>query len=348
MKRIKKAGRLALSVFALSLVAYVSRAQVGIGTELPQAKLHVHDGSALFTYDKPDPAENPFYDASAPEPIQYRAKWFHDKGAFRVLNEEIINQGFDISKIGKFSFASGFEVEAQGVAALAAGMRTSASGIASTAIGYNTVASGIQSFASGAFAQATGDRSVALGTSVSTNNMSGSFVFGDYSGSTQNDANNQMMMRFTGGYKLYSNANSSVGVLLTPNSNSWSSISDVNKKENFAPVNGDDFLNKIASMKLTSWNYKGQDAKAFRHYGPMAQDFYKAFGHDEYGTIGTDTTINQADFDGVNLIAIQALVRRMEKMNSDLLLEIAAIKAQLAAVQRVPDSRKSRVLISKK
>lgn len=346
MKRIKKAGRIALSAFALSLVAYVSEAQVGIGITVPQAKLHVQNGSILSTNQNVDPAQNPFYDQFAPEPIHYRMKWFHEKGALRVLSEEIINQGLDTAKIGNFSFGSGFEVEALGKAAMSVGIRTSSSGIASTAIGYNTVASGHQSFALGSSVQATGDRSFAFGSSVSTNNMSGSFVFGDYSGSTQNDANNQMMMRFSGGYKLYSNANSTVGVLLTPNSNSWSSISDVNKKENFAPINGEDFLKKISAMKLTSWNYKGQDPKAYRHYGPMAQDFFKAFGKDEFGTIGTDTTINQADFDGVNLIAIQALVRRMDKMNSDLRQEIASLKAQMV-MQGEPSKRK-RILVSKK
>ena len=42
----------------------------------------------------------------------------------------------------------------------------------------------------------------------------------------------------------------------------------------------------------------------------MAQDFYKAFGHDELGEIGCDTLINQQDFLGVNLIAIQAFEKR--------------------------------------
>lgn len=337
-----------LGTVALSLVAYVSEAQVGIGTTSPQAQLHVHDGSALFSNDQPDPAENPFYDPSAPEPVQYRVKWFHDKGAFRVLNEQIINQGFEPSKIGKFSFASGFEVEAQGVGAMSVGVRTSASGFASTALGYNTVASGIRSFASGTSVQATGDRSVAIGTSVSTNGMIGSFVFGDGVSITQNDANNQMMMRFTGGYKLYTANGQSFGAYLAPGSNAWSLLSDVNKKENFAPVNGEDFLQKISKMNLTSWNYKGQDPKTFRHYGPMAQDFYKAFGKDSYGTVGTDTTINQADFDGVNLIAIQALIRKMEKINSDLLAEIATIKTQLADAQSALAGKKRRVLVSKR
>jgi hypothetical protein len=42
----------------------------------------------------------------------------------------------------------------------------------------------------------------------------------------------------------------------------------------------------------------------------MAQDFYAAFGNDALGEIGCDTMINQQDFLGVNLIAIQALEKR--------------------------------------
>ena len=38
-------------------------------------------------------------------------------------------------------------------------------------------------------------------------------------------------------------------------------------------------LIKIRGLSLTSWNYLGQDSKQFRHYGPMAQDFFAAFGH---------------------------------------------------------------------
>ncbi|GGM76841.1 hypothetical protein GCM10010967_05570 [Dyadobacter beijingensis] len=188
-----------------------------------------------------------------------------------------------------------------------------------------------------------------MGQQVGTNGKSGSFVFGDYTNiSTKNDANNQMMMRFTGGYKLYANDNANIGVELKHNQNSWSVLSDVRRKENFAPVNGEDFLNKINAMNLTSWNYKGQDPKQFRHYGPMAQDFYKAFGQDAYGTVGSDTTINQADFDGVNLIAIQALIRRMEQMNSDLLAELASIKAQLAEAQSGQARKKRKMLVSRR
>ncbi|SDH13853.1 Chaperone of endosialidase [Dyadobacter soli] len=340
MKNLKKAGRMAMGAVALSLAAYTANAQVGIGTTLPQAQLHVHDGSLLGTSKSMDPQNHPFYDPSNPKPIEYGFKWLHDKGAFRVVNQ-VVGKGFlEPQVIGDFSFASGFEVSAQGVAGTALGIRNVADGRASLATGYFSMAVGLQSFAHGTSTLASGDYSVAMGFQVSTNYKNGSFIFGDATGASQNDADHQMMMRFAGGYKFFTNSLANVGIQLPSGSNSWSVISDVNKKENFAPVNGEDFLQKINKMNLSSWNYKGQDPKTYRHYGPMAQDFYKAFGQDAFGTIGTDTTINQADFDGVNLIAIQALIRKMEQMNA----EIITMKAQLAEAQLAQGRKKKRML----
>src|SRR5438067_4126301 len=129
-------------------------------------------------------------------------------------------------------------------------------------------------------------------------------------------------MRFNGGYYfISSNSGADIGVQLLPGSNAWAVASDVNRKENFLPVDGETFLEKIAKMNLTTWNYKTQDPKIFRHYGPMSQDFYAAFGKDDLGTIGCDTLINQQDFIGVNLIAIQALEKRtttLQKENDEL------------------------------
>ena len=49
----------------------------------------------------------------------------------------------------------------------------------------------------------------------------------------------------------------------------------------------------------------------------MAQDFYAAFGNDGVGTIGNDTTLSSSDFDGINLIAIQALEKRTTKLQNE-------------------------------
>jgi hypothetical protein len=92
--------------------------------------------------------------------------------------------------------------------------------------------------------------------------------------------------------------------------------SDRNKKENFQPVDGEEVLRKIRELNLTSWNYIGQDAKTLRHYGPMAQDFYGAFGHDAIGTVGTPKTINSGDMAGILMVAIKALAMENVQLKS--------------------------------
>jgi hypothetical protein len=339
------------TVIVFAILPILAHAQVGVGTQQPQELLHVHNGSVLSTSVRLKPEFNPYYNPNFPDSVEHKMKWFHDKAAFRSLGERVGNSGLDPQITGSYSFASGFEVFASGLGSAALGLRTNASGKATFASGENTTASGDYAFVHGTSATASGDNSVALGNMVSTDGKQGSFVFGDNSKSLvlKSNLENQMSMRFAGGYRFYSNSNQTVGISLAAGGNSWQVISDVNRKENFAPVDGEAFLGKIRDMKLTSWNYKGQDPKTFRHYGPMAQEFFAAFGHDAYGVIGNDTTINQADFDGVNLIAIQALVRRTEQLrqrNNDLRAEVAGIKAQLASAHRKP--KRNRVLVSRK
>jgi len=78
---------------------------------------------------------------------------------------------------------------------------------------------------------------------------------------------------------------------------------------------------------VTSWNYAGQDAAQFRHYGPNAQEFFAAFGRDGVGTIGSPTTLNSGDEAGILMVALQALARRTA--------EIAELKARLEVLERL-------------
>ena len=116
---------------------------------------------------------------------------------------------------------------------------------------------------------------------------------------------------------------------------SLSSLSDRTKKENFRPVDGQEVLRKIRGFDLTSWNFIGQDAKTMRHYGPMAQDFYAAFGHDAVGTSGNDTTINSGDMAGIMLSATQALSTENVAMRE----ELAATKNQQARELQARDEK---------
>jgi hypothetical protein len=114
--------------------------------------------------------------------------------------------------------------------------------------------------------------------------------------------------------------------------------SDKTKKENFQPVDGEQVLKKIRGFELTSWNFIGHDPKEFRHYGPMAQDFFAAFGHDSVGQIGTETTINSGDMAGILMIAVQALEKRTAelKQTKEELAELAARLEALELRQKEP------------
>jgi hypothetical protein len=105
--------------------------------------------------------------------------------------------------------------------------------------------------------------------------------------------------------------------------------SDQTKKENFRPVDGEEVLSKLRGLNLTSWNYIGHDPKQFRHYGPMGQEFFAAFGHDGIGTIGTPRTITSADIAGILMSAVQALERRSAEQRA----AIETLRAENAALQ---------------
>jgi Chaperone of endosialidase/Head domain of trimeric autotransporter adhesin len=234
-----------------------------------------------------------------------------------------VAMGLGTAATGNYSTALGQDNSATGSHALAAGDGNIASGAASVALGAGNTAGGAYSFAMGTQASASGSFSVALGRRVNTNNQNGCFFFGDadphLKGVLSGVTANRFYARFNGGFEfITSNAAANIGVQMAAGQNAWQALSDVNLKENFQPTDGEAMLEKIAEMPLTTWNYKGQDPKTFRHYGPMAQDFYEAFGKDDYGTIGCDTLINQQDFLGVNLVAIQALEKRTTALQEQL------------------------------
>ncbi|HEY7060249.1 MAG TPA: tail fiber domain-containing protein [Chloroflexota bacterium] len=131
--------------------------------------------------------------------------------------------------------------------------------------------------------------------------------------------------------------------------------SDRNKKEHLLSLDGERVLATLPQVPVYSWNYIGQDPAEFRHYGPTAQDLFAAFGHDDLGAIGTPTTINSGDLDGLLLAAVQALAERTAALQDrddqlaaaqaaladrDAQLtsqqeQIAALDARLAAIERL-------------
>ena len=82
-------------------------------------------------------------------------------------------------------------------------------------------------------------------------------------------------------------------------------------------------------MPVYYWTGKGQ---ATPHIGPMAQDFYGAFGVGD-----SDTAIATIDLDGVALAAIQGLYaqnRALEQHVAALQQQNADLEARLTALER--------------
>ena len=244
---------------------------------------------------------------------------------------------------GNYSAAFGDSTIANGDASVAMGFQSVAPGAHAFAMGHGSQANGGNSLAVGVFARANGFESVAIGlrTTTLTNGgvalgsdataAGGSFVFGDRS--TNNVIStavaNQFAARAAGGVTFYTNAALTSGVVLSGGGSGWGVVSDVNLKENFRDLDGDDVLARIAAMPVREWNYISQNALV-RHVGPTAQDFRAAFGLGE-----SDVRINTIDADGVALAAVKALEARTR--------DSAVLRERLSALEALNDELRARL-----
>ena len=220
---------------------------------------------------------------------------------------------------------------------------TASGGYATVGGGELNVAAGSRATVGGGYGNtAAGDYSFVVGRHAKNSNSAhpGVFLFAD---STSVDfpstAANQFRVRATGGVQfvlgVYGSGNPTWTCSVS-SGNSWSCSSDRALKENLVLADGRAVLAQLAGMPLYYWNAKGADP-ASRHLGPMAQDFFAAFG------VGTDdTSIATIDLDGVALAAIQGLFQHiqdleraqagLEGQNRELQQELAALQQQLAAL----------------
>ncbi len=87
--------------------------------------------------------------------------------------------------------------------------------------------------------------------------------------------------------------------------------SDRNLKSNFIAVDAQAVLAKVSALPITAWNFKSE--AGVRHLGPMAQDFYAAFG------MGADDKhIAVVDEGGVALAAIQGLNQKLNEKDAEI------------------------------
>jgi hypothetical protein len=214
------------------------------------------------------------------------------------------------------------------VATVGGGADNTASGDSATvAGGFANVASGnFATVPGGAANTAQGNYSFAAGSGAQAT-LDGTFVWADSNGPTfSSETYNQFSVRATGGARFVSAINPTTGdptagVWLSSGGGSWSSLSDRASKRALEPASGRKVLRKLSSVPISTWSYRAQDV-SIRHIGPMAQDFYRAFG------VGEDNKhIASVDADGVALAAIKGLNRKVERLQRT----VASLRKKQAA-----------------
>ena len=213
-----------------------------------------------------------------------------------------------------------------------------------------TVGGGGQNSAGGWYATVPGGRdnsaegqySFAAGRNAKANH-NGTFLWADSSNfDFPSTATDEFSARATGGVRFVTAIDGAgtpiAGVKLDPGDNAWEILSDRNAKENFVTLDTREILRRLSDLPVTQWNYKGQDPSD-KHIGPMAQDFFAAFG-----LSADDHHISTIDADGVALAAIQGLyeivkekdrdLQTLQTENEELKDRLAALEAAVAGLTR--------------
>jgi hypothetical protein len=203
-------------------------------------------------------------------------------------------------------------------------LQNNTTGRLNTASGFNAL-----------FLNTTGGANTASGNEALGSNTTGSFntAIGAFADVSDGNLNNATAI----GFNAVVDASNKVRlggdqVAVIEGQVAFSSIADQTQKENFQPVDGEEVLGKIRGFELSSWNFIGHDPRKFRHYGPMAQDFFAAFGDDGVGQIGSETTINSGDLAGILMIAVQALEKRTRELRRKE-ARIAVLESRLEALE---------------
>jgi hypothetical protein len=226
-----------------------------------------------------------------------------------------------------------------GASAVSGGASNTASAnYATVSGGYSNTAGGYSATVPGGYGNsAGGDYSFAAGRRAKAD-FNGCFVWGD---STDADVpcvrNDQFRVRANGGARFEVNSGGWVEIIYKGGSDLiatstgahltvggvWTDSSDADQKENFSPVEGQEVLASLADIPIATWNSKAQDA-SIRHMGPVAQDFYAAFGLGE-----DDLHIASLDTSGVALAAIQGLYEIVQEQDA----HIQALEARVAPLE---------------
>ena len=225
---------------------------------------------------------------------------------------------------------------------------------------HATVPGGKSNSATGNYSWAGGRLAKTKTSGDPATNHDGAFVWGDGTTTTvRSQADNQFVVQASNGVYVgddggpggdfYSNSkliDTSSGAHLTT-SGTWKDSSSRTVKENITPVDGPSILETVEALPVSEWSYENDD-DGVRHMGPMAEDFYEAFGLG-----GDDKHIASLDTAGVALAAVKGLAERLETKDErleqqaeqidDLEAEREALEAEVEAKDDRIDDLESRL-----
>jgi hypothetical protein len=202
---------------------------------------------------------------------------------------------------------------------------------------YATIGGGYGNSAAGAYSAVLGgsdntasaDHSLAAGRrAVIGAEHNGAFLFADSNDQDFDSvARDEFAARATGGVRFVTGIDRGgdpvAGVQLAPGSGSWASLSSRSAKVGVEALDVGEILRSLVKLPLARWSYAGQQSSV-QHMGPMAEDFYAAFG------VGDDHRhINTVDADGVALAAIQGLHREVRSKDA----QIASLQAHVIELE---------------
>jgi len=210
---------------------------------------------------------------------------------------------------GNSNQATGFDASVGG------GNGNVASGGAATVPGGGAnTAQGKYSFAAGRRTKAVADGAVLFSDSTDA----------DFTGTFPN----VFAVGFTGGIGMWTSKTFATGCSIPAGGGAWSCTSSRDQKQDFAAVDAQDVLQRVAALPITEWRYR-TEASGARHMGPTAQDFHTAF---ELGD--SETSIGLIDAAGIALAAIQGVNAKLEEQLAVKGAEIDSLKAEVAELKR--------------
>lgn len=226
-----------------------------------------------------------------------------------------------------------------GAASVAFGTGTAAAGTASAALGgqgnsaggdWSAVVAGQGNQTSGRWSAvlagkdsaASADFAVASGSGAAAQHA-GSWVLSSSPTNTAGLASarpDELAAMFAGGFRFLSDATGTAGITLAPGASSWGPVSDRDRKDIQAALDGGAVLDALAAVPVYSYRYKGAPEPRPLTIGPVAQEFHAALGPAGLGAIANkdERTVETHDLAAVALAAARGLTERLRRLEARL------------------------------